>query len=74
MSKFDDLKEFEVLNIGMLKKQLGGCNADWDKLCTSWCTNGSCNHDGCCSGIWDHKGDTACKSSGKEVIQQEIQR
>lgn len=71
MSNFDDLKDFEIINMGMLKMHEGGCGADADRLCVSWCSGG-CAHDGCCSGFWDHKGDTACKSSGKDVIQQEI--
>jgi hypothetical protein len=67
MNKFDNLKEFEILNIGMLKGISGGCGSDNDRLCNGWCPTAGCAHDGCCGANYDARGDAACKTSGKEA-------
>jgi hypothetical protein len=68
-STIDELKEFEILNIGMMKKIRGGCGGvDQDRMCSGSCGNAGCIHDGCCMSWWDWGGDSACKGSCKEVV------
>jgi hypothetical protein len=65
----DELREFEIINIGMMNKIRGGCGgSDQDRMCSGSCGSAGCLHDGCCKSWWDWGGDSACTSSGAEVM------
>ena len=49
------LKGLKVLELGFMKSIKGGCgSSDADRMCSSWCGNYNCKHDGKCgSGYFD---------------------
>lgn len=54
-TKIQSSNGLKVLDIGFMKNLKGGCgSSDADRMCTSWCPNYNCSHDGTCgSGYFD---------------------